>query len=232
MKHSSTDSLSYTLLSAANPPPEFAKLHNDAFNFWFNLWDQEFEKLKIDPSHLREDFVRQSFVSCLSNGESIVAVFLHAFASIETHATREHRYMKENFPELFFEKIKRRGVHNVMTSNYLAVHPEWRKDSLQIRVAPVMVGLSLRVRDLFGADGFIGVWRNDKKVNQLSYDQGGECIIADVQNHNVLCDLILMDSRTPYQYPNVHVEQQVNTLWKMRTDAFFKPNFEQERKIA
>ena len=223
--------LQYYLLSPTNPPPEFTELHNQAYHFWLDLWRKTFEDLgALDTSHLNEDFVRQNVVSCLCNNGKVIAVFLHAFASIGTDATRTHRYMRDNFPETFFEKIKRKGMQNIMTSNYLAVHPKWRKGQDGLRIAPIMVGLSLRVRDLFGADGFIGVWRNDRKVSELSYEQGGERIIGNVMNHNVLCDLILMDSRTPYCYPSKEVQKHVDGLWTHRIDAFLSPILNKERK--
>lgn len=223
----------YYLLSATNPPFEFTEIHNKAFKSWLEITQQAFEEVgNKDNSHLHEDFVRQSVVSCLCADGEVIATFLHSFASIHTDATRTFRYMRDNFPEIFFEKIKRRGIKNVMTSNYLAVHPDWRKGRNDIQIAPVMVGLSLRVRDLFEADGFIGVWRNDRKVNKLAYAQGGECIIANVFNHQTPCDLILIDSRTPYKYPSKEVEQHVTSLWENRVDAFFKPDFLDWKKAA
>lgn len=229
-----TDSkLQYYLLSPTNPPFEFTDLHNKAFNSWIEITRQAFSEVgNHEDGHLHEDFVRQHALSCLCSGDEVIATFLHAFASIHTDATRSFRYMRDNFPEIFFQKVKRLGMKNVMTSNYLAVHPEWRKGKGRIQVAPIMVGLSLRVRDAFGADGFIGVWRNDRKVNELAYAQGGQCIIANVHNHNTPCDLILMSSTTPYQYPSPEIESQVTALWENRIEAFFEPGRAQIRKAA
>lgn len=231
--HHPDPKLKFYLLSATNPPFEFTEIHNKAFQSWLEITRKAFEEVgNTDDSHLHEDFIRQSVVSCLCSDGEVIATFLHSFSSIYTDATRNFRYMRDNFPEIFFEKIKRRGIKNVMTSNYLAVHPDWRKGSSAIQVAPIMVGLSLRVRDLFEADGFIGVWRNDRKVNELAYAQGGECIIANVFNHQTPCDLILIDSKTPYQYPSKEVERHVTNLWDSRVDAFFKPDLMNWKKAA
>jgi hypothetical protein len=225
--------LKYYLLSPTNPPIEFAELHNQAFHSWLKITREAFSEVgNGDDGHLHEDFIRQHVVSCLCAGNEVVATFLHAFASIYTDATRSFRYMRDNFPEMFFEKIKKMGIRNVMTSNYLAVHPEWRRGKHDLQIAPIMVGLSLRVRDLYGADGFIGVWRNDRKVNELSYAQGGECIVKNVYNHKTPCDLILMKSEGPYKYPSPEVEKAVSSLWENRTEAFFKPELAQIRKAA
>ena len=230
--HNQSD-LKYYLLSATNPPFEYVEIHDRAFNSWMEIMHDAFKEVgNPDISHLHEDFVRQQVVSCLCSKGEVIATFLHSFASIYTRATRSFRYMKDNFPDTFFEQIKKRGITNVMTSNYMAIHPDWRRGKHSIQVAPVMVGLSLRVRDLFEADAFIGVWRNDRKVNQLAYDQGGECIVANVRNHNTPCDLILMDSRTIYKYPSPQVKRDVTWLWENRVNAFYEPRIRVERKVA
>ena len=212
--------LQYYLLSATNPPYSYVDLHDRAFCSWMETIQQAFEDAKHgDSSHLHDDFVRQNVVSCLCVGDEVVATFLHSFASIYTQATRTFRYMKESYPELFFQKLKKLNIKNVMTSHYLAVHPEWRKGRHDIQVATVMIGLAQRIRDLYEMDAFIGVYRRDRKVHDLAYALGGECIIANVSNHNTPCDLILMNKDTPYQYPSQEVEKQISRLWKNRIDT-------------
>ncbi|MCM0605939.1 MAG: hypothetical protein KA715_07590 [Xanthomonadaceae bacterium] len=191
---------------------------------------QEVENQNFD--HLHDDFVRQNVLGCICSEGEVVATFLHSFSSIYTDATRSFRYMDENFPEIFFQKIKNLGIKNVMTSHYLAIHPEWRKGTNQLQIAPIMVGLTLRVRDLFEADAFIGVWRRDRKVHELAYAQGGECIISNISSHNTPCDLILMNKTTPYTYPSKEVEQHVNYLWDNRIEALFHTKSTPKRQTA
>lgn len=233
MRPTPTENLQYYLLSATNPPIEFAELHDRAFESWMGITQKAFQEVgNNDVNHLHEDFVRQQVVGCLCSGDEVVATFLHSFSSVYTQATRSFRYMRENYPEIFFQKIKNLGIKNVMTSHYLAVHPDWRKGNHQIQVAPIMVGLSLRVRDLFKADAFIGVWRRDRKVHEIAYAQGGECVISNISSHNTPCDLILMNKKTPYQYPSQELEIQITNLWNNRIDAFMPTVSTLDRKAA
>lgn len=234
MSHMPTEGrLQYYLLSATNPPFEFAELHDRAFESWMEITRKAFLEVgNSDVSHLHDDFVRQQVVGCLCSGDEVIATFLHSFSSIYTRATRSFRYMNDNYPEIFFQKIKKLGIKNVMTSHYLAVDPNWRKGNHHIQVAPIMVGLALRVRDLFEADAFIGVWRRDRKVHEIAYAQGGECVISDVASHNTPCDLILMNKTTPYHYPSRELEIQITNLWNNRIDAFSPIASAADRKVA
>ncbi len=220
MTQESESELQYYLLSPTNPPFEYVELHDKVFKSWMEITKNAFQEVKNeDTSHLHDDFIRQDVVSCLCAGNEVVATFLHSFSSIYTQATRTFRYMREGYPEIFFQKIKNLGIKNVMTSHYLSVNPEWRRGKTGIQIAPLMIGFAPLVRDLYNADAFIGVYRRDRKVHEIAYALGGECIISNVPNHNTPCDLILMNKTTPYQYPSNDLRRQITSLWEKRIDT-------------
>jgi hypothetical protein len=212
--------LQYFLMPASNPTLPNVGLHDKVFDFWMKEMRAAFSETTNDPGHLHEDFIRQDVVGAICSGDQVVATLLHSFASIYAKAPRTFRYMQNNYPELFFQRLKKMGVKNVMSVHYLAVHPDWRKDKQKIHLATLMLGLSQRVRDLRGADAVISVYRRDRKVHELAYSLGGDCVIENVSNHHTPCDLIVTLRSKPYQYPSEEVGQQIKHLWENRVDTF------------
>jgi hypothetical protein len=220
MQNKTHGRLQYHLLSAANPAYEWVDLHDRAFNFWMEIIQKAFrEANNNDSGHLHDDFIRQNVIGCLTSDGEIISVFLHSFSSIYAKASRSFRYMQDNYPEIFFQQLKKLGMQNVMTAHYLAVHPDWRKGKHDTQVAPIMIALAQRIRDQYDADAFIGVYRRDRKVHEIAYALGGECAISNVSNHQTPCDLIIMDSKKPYQYPSVALGEQVTSLWENKIDT-------------
>jgi hypothetical protein len=220
MSQSPARNFKYYLFSPTNPPFEYVELHDQAFRSWITVVRSAFEEVgNWQTEHLHDDFVRQNVVGCLCSEDEVVATFLHSFSSIYTQATRTFRYMQSNYPELFFQGLQSLGIKNVLSVHYLAVAPQWRKGRGGIQIAPVMMGLAQRIRDQYMLDALIGVYRKDRNVHEIAYSLGGDCVIADVYNHNTLCDLIVMNKNKPYVYPSKEIGDQISFFWETRIDT-------------
>ena len=211
--------LQYFLLSATNPPLNYASLHDRVFCSWLDVIQKAFEETNNKNIHLHEDFIRQNVVGALCYQDEIVATFLHSFSSTLTQATRTYRYFSGNYPPEFFEKLTTQKIYNVLSVHYLAVNPAWRKSRTTLNIAPIMLGLAQRIRDHHKLDALIGVYRRDRNVHQVAYSLGGECVIENVDNHNTPCDLIVMRRGQPYQYPSGEVGDHISYLWNNRIDT-------------
>ena len=211
--------LQYYLLSPRNPPPEYSKLHDDVFEFWLGVWRPVLAGLGYSDTHLHEDFIRQDIISCICSNEEVVGAFLYSFFSLDIKATTTFRYM-DNYPEIFFKKIQKLGVKTVMATQYLAVHPDWRgKKNPPVPLGLIIAGLSNRVRDEYGVDAGIGPTRRDHKVTELFYAHGGDCIIANVENHNVSCDMIANIRGRTHEHASPKIRKIEDMLWANRIDA-------------
>lgn len=218
-KELTAEDLRYCLMPAANPNERVLAEHNKAFALWQQVWGAVFSQLQCDTGHMVDDFVRQDLIACLLQGEEPIAVHLYSFFSIDSDAARAHHYLKANYPEIFFAKLKTMNVRNVMSMEYMTLRPDRRKSKTPgPPIATVLGGLALKVMRHFGLEGAIAPARRDFKVHEMAHQYGGESVIANVMNHNVACDLIIVRDATVIPHPDAAVQTMVDALWHKRED--------------
>lgn len=207
--------LQYYVLPSANPPPHLVEIHNAIYQLWHSVWTKTLHELGLDAEGLRDEFVRQDFVTSIVHAGQPVTVHLYSFFAIDCLAARQHRYLNGNYPEIYFEKLKKLGVRDVMSMEYMTVHPDWRRARYPI----VAGGLALQVMKLYGADAAIAPARRDHKVHELAPMYGGESLIPKVINHNVECDLLLCRRSTMKPHDDPGIQESVESLWAGRVHA-------------
>lgn len=205
----------YYLLPSANPPAHLESKHNLIHKFWKGCWLEVLRQLKADSSRLSDDFLRQDFVAAICSESEVVAVHLYSIFSLNANASLEHRYIRDNYPPEFFAILKSKRVRTVMSMEYLTVNPAWRKSSGSTHMGAVIGSLGLEVMQHFGVDAVIAPARRDHKVHLMAYSQGGECIVENVLNHNVPCDLIAI-RRTRVKEPAPEIALLRDQLWLSR----------------
>jgi hypothetical protein len=209
--------LHYYLFSSTIPESEHAEIHNRLYAFWLDLWRKEFKALGFDSSGLEDDFARQDLIACITHQGDPVACHLYTFFSLEVNAARSHRYLKGNYNDLYYERMKNMGVSSVMSMEFLSVHPDWRKHRIRPHLGTVMCSLALYTLDHFRVDAAIAPARRDHKVNEIAYSIGGDCVVENVINHNVPCDLIAI-RRDKIRLPDEPgLGPLVDRLWQERT---------------
>lgn len=216
MKAISVDKLQYCLLPSANPPPHKVKHHNDLYEMWHAVWTKTFADLKLDPACLRDEFVRQDFIAALFHDGQPIAAHLYSFFSIDCLAARQHGYLNGNYPEIFFQKLKQEGVRDVMSMEYMTVHPEWRKSKSIVHLPAVTAGLAFEVMKAYGGDAAIAPARLDHKVHLLAPPYGGVSLIKNVVNHNVPCDLLMCKKANLKPHDSPEIQALVDALWRKR----------------
>lgn len=207
--------LRYYVLPSANPPPHLVEMHNSIYRMWHSVWTQTFRELGLDPACLPDEFLRQDFITSIVHGAQPVTVHLYSFFSIDCLAAREHAYLNGNYPEIYFEKVKRLGIRDVMSMEYMTVHPDWRRARYPI----VAGGLALQMMKLYGGEAAIAPARRDHKVHELAPMYGGMSLIEKVLNHNVECDLLLCRRSTMKPHDDPQIQETVDHLWANRVHA-------------
>lgn len=227
------ETLSYALFPSANPPEEYAKLHSKVYLFWKNLWQGVFNDLHFPTGSLNEDFVRQDIVAVLYTAEQqVVATHLYTFFSLSTNATMENRYFTQNFPDPHYQNLQKMGAKEVMTMEYMAIDPAWRKSNTQIHLGSVLVGLAMEVLKASSADAAIAPARTDRKVNEIAYSFGADAVATNVNNHNVSCDLIANFRNKVCLHSSEDVNSAIHFLWDNRIDISGKIlNGKEENKM-
>lgn len=213
--------LQYYLLSARNPRQEQIELHDQVFKFWLGIWKPTLAELNYPDSHLHEDFIRQDLVSCICHKGQVVGALLFSFYSLGPQAVMEFRYMKDNFNDLYFQKLKKFGVQSVMSMQYLAVHPDWRgrRNPHAPPIATLLTGLANKVRDLYNIDAGIAPARKDYDSGSSCLAVGGDRIIDSLISHNVDCYLIANIKGRTHDHTNLQIQNLVDRLWVNRVDS-------------
>ncbi len=227
------DELQYYILPSANPSDDLKEIHNKTFDLWHGVWTNVFNELKFDTSNLEDDFIRQNLIVAICHKNIPVAVHLYSFFSMESKAARSHRYLKQ-FPETYFEKLKRFHVNTMMSLEYMTVHPEWRKGKVPVHIGSVLMGLSCKVLQHYKQDASIAPARRDHKVHEVVYSVGGEPIISNVINHNVPCDLLAIRKEKVKSHDSAEVQNTIERLWATRVECqnIFVPAYFETNKQA
>lgn len=222
----------YYLLPSATPPRELIDVHNKVYHFWKDMWVEVLGQLKADASHLDDDFLRQDFVAAICNDSGVAAVHLYSFFSLDADASRQHRYLAGNYPAEYFEKLIAMGIRTVMSMEYLTVNPAWRKRKADVHIGAALGGLGLEVMKYYGIDAAIAPARRDHKVHLMAYSQGGDCILENVVNHNVACDLIAIRREKVVPSPDRAVDVLQAELWRGRVHVDSRGAVENGRLFA
>jgi hypothetical protein len=228
MKNIEMKDLSFYLIPAANPEKEFVSIHNKAYHLWRDVWIKVFNDLKFNTAFLIDDFIRQDFISVIMHNDIPAAVHLYSFFSLDCEVAREHRYLKENFTHEYFDRLQSRGVRNVMSMEYMTVHPEFRKGLVNLHIGQILVGLAMFTMKEYGGDAAIAPARRDHKVHDLAYAMGGESVISNVINHNVACDLLMCTKENVRPHENPTIRSAMESLWGRRV---VRASIEQQSEI-
>lgn len=210
--------LQYFLFSPKNPSDLYLNVHNRVYQLWKNVWEQTLQELRLPTHELANEFGRQNRIVAICHQFQPVAIHLYSHFHLGSRASQESSYLAENYPPLFFEKLKQRGIKTVMSMEYMTVHPDWRKSRGSIHIGAVLGALGLNCMKLHQLDACIAPARKDHKVHLLAHAQGGESIISDVFNHNVICDLVLLERNKVIDHPNPDISQLVKQLWSSRIE--------------
>lgn len=213
------NNLQLYILPSANPPPHLVKLHDKIFEFWRDIWTQEFNTLHFDTAFLIDDFIRQDFIAAICLGSDVIAVHLYSLLAIDSLAARSHRYFSLNYPPIFFERLGNMNVRKVMSMEYLTVNPAWRKAQANIHIGAVMGAMALHLMEQHKLDAVIAPARRDHKVHELAYARGGDCIVENISNHNVSCDLIACRREKILPHPSKEVSALIAKLWTERLEV-------------
>lgn len=211
--------LKYVILSGHFPKdPALHALHNKAFLYWKNFWNNVFKENgtndQVNPDH----FWRQDMVTILMNGEDIVALHLYSFFHLKSIAAKNHSYFVEGFNEEYFEKLNKRQGSSVMSLEYLTVAADWRKKDCGISLGSVFVGLACLHQKLHDVSVLIAPARVDVKVDRMMEEYGGEVIVGGLEMHNTPVSLMAIFNDKSKKHPDQNVNSAVEKLWKDRID--------------
>lgn len=213
------NNLKYIILPGKYPEdPQLHTLHNQAYLYWQNFWNNVFRENGSKDTVCADNFWRQDMVTMLMHENEIIAQHLYSFFNIKSLAAINHTYFTSIFNDEYFKKLKNRQSYSVMSMEYFAVSPHWRKKNCGISLASVLIGLACKHQTILLSDALIGPSRSDLKVTQLTTEYGGDIIVSGLSMHNTPVDLIAIFKDKAKPHPDFNVQRLVNKLWQERTN--------------
>ncbi|MDB5036698.1 MAG: hypothetical protein JWQ35_226 [Bacteriovoracaceae bacterium] len=190
ISHDALNGVQYRIFEGRRSANAYTQSQNALYQTWKLGWDSTFQELRSDSIAQSPDFLRQTLVAGLFIGEQkVIGLQAYSFFNVHLEAHLEHPYFR-TYPSAVLDALKSRGAHQFMTMEYLYVDPNWRRSIIGISMADVICSLGLKIFSNSANDAVISITRNERKVNQMLYDKGAECLAKDLQLHNVTVDII------------------------------------------
>ena len=197
----------------------FIELQNKVYKFWKNIWKDVFTEVGSPNSLVPDDFLRQDLISTILYDNEVIACHLYTLFNIDQDVTLDHRYFSI-FPNDVIDMFKKRNAKQLMSIEFLTVHPEWRKTSgLGMSFGFVMRELTARIINQSGTDVAVAPARKQNKVDELAYKFGFECLKQNVSRGNLHCDLIGLYPENAKFSENQNVLNVANFLWSNKIDS-------------
>lgn len=195
----------------------FTQLHNQAFDYWRNFWNQVSRDLNTNeiPS---DHFLRQDLIAVLMHDNSIVGMHLYTVHNLESHACCTAEYFLNNYGPEFVDELKKRGAKSSISLEYFTLNPAFRKSQFKTPIAVIIAGLGYRYMQQKGIDSLIGVCRKDFKVDEMAIGFGGEPLVPSKIIHNVECELIATFKNAVLEPRDLEVRNHIQYLWDSRID--------------
>ncbi len=213
------DNLSYILFpaKALGTFPQ-QKLYQYAYAYWRDFW-REFYSSQESPEGFRTDeFYRQNMVAGLFQGDEVVAVHTYTFFDLRYTATQEHSYFSL-YSELDLQRLKTLGLNQVMTMEFMAMNPAFRKSVVGISLAEVMVACGVHILRAAGLDASITIAREDYKVPEFARRVGFKTLRAGLSRHHCPCELMYLPLNDLVQNLSPEVQHYVQYFWDRRVDT-------------
>jgi hypothetical protein len=211
--------LKYCLLPGRPSPTQRASLHDESFRFWRDFWTGVL-RANETPDKLDEgEFRRIDRIAVLLHGERPIGLIGHTFFDLKYLSEREHSYFKHRYNEAFMRELEKRGATRIMTEEYLAVAPDWRKSRLDVSLASVLIGLGLKLAQAEQVQAVVTVPREDISMDKRTMEQGAVRVQSGLDIYNTPCSLVAFFPETICPAPDEKVNELIAYFWKNRIDT-------------
>ncbi|MES2768672.1 MAG: hypothetical protein V4596_05945 [Bdellovibrionota bacterium] len=225
-----TNHLKYIIISGKFPEDQsLHALHNKAFLYWKNFWNNIFKENGTDDTVNADHFWRQDLVTLLMDGDEIAGQHLYSFFHLKSLASKNHSYFVEGFNEEYFVQLNQRKGSTVMSVEYLAVAPDWRKKNCGVSLGTVLIGLACQHQKLHNISVLTAPSRVDVKVDRMVAEHGGEVIVGGLEMHNTPVSLMAIFREKTKVHDDLSISSLIDRLWNERTDY---TSVKEKQKIA
>lgn len=195
---------------------------NEVYHFWHGIWDHTFKELGGRGLRGSDDFHRQDEIAVIYSEDQILGAIAFSFFDLKIASHRQHSYFQA-YPAEILAQIEEQGLHRLMSIGFLSVDPQWRKSRADAFVSESLVGVACQRFLESNAQLAIASTRNDRKMNDLAYRHGAQCLKAGQSQHNVEVDFVCFRRDGVLQTSVPGIPEFIAGLWRNREDTVHFP---------
>ncbi len=197
------------------PDGMHSELYDRVYNVWKETWVKVFTDVGSPQAWNADTFFRCDLIPVILHKGKIAAFFVATVYPLQPAVLKDHSYFSI-FTKSATDTLRKRGVRNVMSYEYMTVLPDWRKAPLGFSLGAVLGELGLKIRDELGCDAGVGVARIQNKVDQLAHAIGGFTLEKEARRGNLICEVVGFLKENDRPYPQTSVHDLVVKLWNNR----------------
>ena len=184
----------------------------------YDVWNQVYTPILKDSNEvLRSDyFFRTKFlVALFDESEKPLSFSLHNNYDLQLHGVATHSYF-DVAPPAFMELISKEQ-HQVLTYEWVTVHPDERGRKTEAKSSHVLMGLASKAAQASPYTSPMGYSRVDFKADKNAELYGFKALM-DTYRHNILCKVMFCRKHEFHPHPSGFVADVVDQVWEKRTN--------------
>lgn len=210
--------LVYNIIPAqASGDPELIRLHNQVYDFWKKVWTDTLQKMEL-PSLDRSHILKQDYICFLTYGPDVVASHLYSVFDIRLHVTQESDYFSQMSSDIQ-EYCQKKSIYTMMTQEYLAVHPEWRKTTSGVSIPEILIGLGIQLMHSINCDSTVGTTRaGAPSVERICHEINADLLPNVIMRYNMPHKFFIANKKTIRLPGDQQTQTQIASLWDSKND--------------
>ena len=192
-------------------------LYNSVYAYWRKTWTEFFIKAGSGPDALNiEDFMRHSFIISLHQGNNIVGTLSCSLFHLGADVTYDHPCIRP-FPAEVLDTLRTERKGRCITGEYLSVHPEFRKNSVGISMADIMIGIMSKIFQNLELEMAFAATVRAAKVDIIAKKYGFRELGSYVKI-GVDCIMVFSTQEMLQAHPDPTTMALVEKFWRERED--------------
>lgn len=203
--------------------PELVQLQIKYYTFWQTYWDNILNSVGIKQTLDPIEFFQQSKATVITRGDEIVC--MHMLSIYDRKDIHHHPYFSK-FDQGFKNAIASQNLERILTLQYLALNPEYKKEKPYIYFPMVIGSLSVLHQEIERAQATISVARKDLGISNA---------LLKMNFHQFQNDGVFNNTPVSYQistqpkiYPSPLVEKYALHFWNNRIELSERINVNKE----
>lgn len=185
----------------------------------YEMWQNDFGRILKKHDHIvhPEDFWRAQLIVILHDENEIIALNTVGCYDLRTKPGRQDKYIS-SLPAEVLESCQQHQINTLHSIEWYLVNSKYRgHDNVSdIKWADIHLALNFQLVAHSPWDSFIGVCRDDLKVNKKCAELGSFLSVR-LEKYGYICDIMLCRGEQ-VKAPRTDIRFMVESIWKNMED--------------